>query len=78
MFDYYSFVTITAYGDNNVTAIAPAATSLTWMETVFGQFYMAIVVSQLVSLKLSQAMSGGDFADGEAPQIVPRRRPPDP
>jgi voltage-gated potassium channel len=77
MFDYYSFVTITAYGDNNVTAIAPAATSLTWMETVFGQFYMAIVVSQLVSLKLSQAMSGGDSADWEAPQIVPRRRPPD-
>ena len=76
MFDYYSYVTITAYGDNNVTAIAPAATSLTWMETVFGQFYMAIVVSQLVSLKLSQAISGGDSEESEL-KIVPRRRPPD-
>jgi hypothetical protein len=46
------------------------------METVFGQFYMAIVVSQLVSLKLAQAMSPDDSAESPALEIVPRRRTP--
>jgi hypothetical protein len=28
------------------------------MEVIFGQFYMAVVVAQLVGLKLAQAMKG--------------------
>ena len=37
---------------------AAPAYSLTWMEVIFGQFYMAVVVAQLVGLKLAQPMKG--------------------
>ena len=30
--------------------------SFTWIEVVFGQFYMAVVVAQLVGLKLAEAL----------------------
>jgi len=39
--------------------MAPAGApvySLTWVESVFGQFYIAIVVAQLVGLRLAQAI----------------------
>jgi hypothetical protein len=29
--------------------------SLTWMEAMFGQFYIAIVVAELIGLKLARA-----------------------
>jgi hypothetical protein len=32
--------------------------SLMWIEVIFGQFYMAVVIAQLVGLKLAQAMKG--------------------
>ena len=35
----------------------PARHSLTWLKMVVGQFYMAVVVAQLVGLKLAQAIS---------------------
>ncbi len=56
LFDYFSFITMTCYGDSRVTPLAPAASSLTLLETLFGQFYMAVVVAQLVGLKLTQAI----------------------
>jgi hypothetical protein len=61
MFDNFSFVTLTCCGDNKVVPLAPTASSLTWLESIFGQFYMAVVVAQLVGLKLGQAVarSGG-------------------
>jgi hypothetical protein len=45
------------YGD--ITPIGPPAYTLTWLEVMFGQFYMAVVVAQLVGLKLAQALRGG-------------------
>ena len=38
--------------------IGPPAFTLTWLEVMFGQFYMAVVVAQLVGLKLAQALRG--------------------
>jgi hypothetical protein len=60
LFDNFSFVTLTCYGDNKVVPLAQTASSLTWLEAVFGQFYMAVVVAQLVGLKLSQAVGRSD------------------
>jgi hypothetical protein len=53
LFNYFSFTTL-GYGD--VTPVGPAATTLAWLEAVFGQFYVAVVVAQLVGLKLAQAV----------------------
>jgi voltage-gated potassium channel len=59
LFDNFSFVTLTCVGDTKVVPVAQTASSLTWLEAVFGQFYMAIVVAQLVGLKLSQPRRSG-------------------
>jgi hypothetical protein len=64
LFDYFSFVTLTCYGDNKLTPVATTACTLTFLETIFGQFYMAVLVAQLVGLRLSQAISRGPRRDG--------------
>ena len=54
LYNYFSICTLTGLGYNDVTPIRPLADSLTWTETVFGQFYLAIVIAQLIGLKLAQ------------------------
>src|SRR5262249_12419033 len=66
LFNYYSFVTLTTLGYGDITPVSPAACSLTWIEAVFGQFYVAVVVAQLVGLKLAQAISKNDPGSSEA------------
>ena len=58
LFAYLSFTTLTSLGYSDISPGGPPVYSLTWMEVIFGQFYMAVVVSQLVGLKLAQAMKG--------------------
>ena len=58
MFDYLSFTTLTSIGYSDITPVGPPMYSLTWIETIFGQFYMAVVVAQLVGLRLAQAIKG--------------------
>ena len=53
--NYFSFGSLTGVGSGEVVPILPPATVLTTLEAVFGQFYIAIVVAQLVGARLSQA-----------------------
>ena len=55
LFNYFSVVTLTTMGYGDVTPVRPPATSLAMLEAVFGQFYIAVVVAQLVGLRLAQA-----------------------
>jgi hypothetical protein len=55
LFNYFSFVTITSLGTSDLTPATPTATWLVCMEAMFGQFYVAVVVAQMVGLKLAQA-----------------------
>jgi len=48
---YFSFVTLTTLGYGDVLPISPLARFLVYMESIVGVFYMAIVVSSLVSAK---------------------------
>ena len=59
LFDYLSFTTLTSLGYGDITPIGSPAYTLTWLEVMVGQFYMAVVVAQLVGLKLAQALRGG-------------------
>ena len=52
---YVSLGSLTSVGSGAVVPIRPPATVLTTLEAVFGQFYIAVVVAQLVGAKLSQA-----------------------
>jgi hypothetical protein len=63
LFDNFSFVTLTCSGDNRVAPIGQTASSLTWLEAIFGEFYMAVVVAQLVGLKLSQSAARSSAAE---------------
>jgi hypothetical protein len=58
LFDYLSFTTLTSLGYSDITPVGQPVYSLTWLEVLFGQFYMAVVVAQMVGLKLAQAIRG--------------------
>lgn len=50
---YFSFVTLTTLGYGDILPVSPLARFLVYMEAIVGVFYMAIVVSSLVSAKTS-------------------------
>jgi voltage-gated potassium channel len=56
LFSYFSVMTLTTMGYGDITPAGSLVYSLVWLESVFGQFYIAVVVAQLVGLKLAQAI----------------------
>ena len=55
LFLYFSLTTLTTIGYGDVSPVAAAARSAAALEGVFGQFYVAVVVAQLVGSKLAEA-----------------------
>jgi hypothetical protein len=55
-FSYFSVTTLTSLGYNDITPIDTLALTLSWIEVIFGQFYIAVVVAQLVGLKLAESL----------------------
>ncbi len=53
LFNYFSMVTLTTMGYGDVTPVRAPATVIATLEAVFGQFYIAIVVAQLVGLRMA-------------------------
>jgi hypothetical protein len=51
---YYSFVTMTTVGYGDITPVSPAARTLSWLEAMMGQFYIAVLVAFLVGIRVSQ------------------------
>lgn len=51
---YYSFVTLSTAGFGDITPVSQPARTLSWIEAVAGQFYMAILVAGLVGIRISQ------------------------
>lgn len=58
LFNYLSLATLSSLGYSDVTPTSPLSNTLTWMEVMAAQFYMAVVVAQIVGLKLAQALAG--------------------
>ena len=56
-FLYFSFVTITTLGYGDVLPLSPTAQTVAWIEAVFGQLYIAIVVARLVGLQIAHSRS---------------------
>jgi voltage-gated potassium channel len=54
-FIYFSFVTLTTLGFGDLLPISPLARFLVYIEAIVGVFYMAVVVSSLVSAGLVNA-----------------------
>jgi voltage-gated potassium channel len=51
---YYSFVTLTTVGYGDITPVFPPARTLSWLEAMMGQFYIAVLVAALVGIRVSQ------------------------
>jgi hypothetical protein len=51
---YFSFVTMTTLGYGDIAPVSAIARVLAYMQAVFGQFYIAILVAGLVSAYISQ------------------------
>jgi hypothetical protein len=60
LFDYFSFTTLTSLGYGDITPTRAPAYTLAWLEVMFGGFYMAVIVAQLVGMKLARAQRGED------------------
>ena len=50
---YYSFVTLTTLGYGDILPLNHVAQFFVYMEAIIGVFYMAIIVSSLISLRLA-------------------------
>ena len=55
---YFSFVTMTTLGYGDITPISATARALAYMQAVFCQFYVAILVAGLVGAYISRQDSG--------------------
>ena len=58
---YYSFNALSTLGESTLVATGAASRTLSWIEAVIGQFYIAVILAQLLGLKGSQA--GTDARD---------------
>ncbi|WP_260680420.1 potassium channel family protein [Thalassotalea sp. PS06] len=52
-FMYFSFVTITTLGFGDISPSIPMTKFLVYMEAIFGQFYLAIMVASLVGARMT-------------------------
>jgi len=57
LFNYLSFMTLTAGGFEDLVPVATTARNLTWLEAMFGQFYVAVYIGQLMALKATPSVS---------------------
>jgi len=46
---YFSMVTMSTLGYGDITPLTPTARTLSWMQAVLGQFYIAVIVAWLIS-----------------------------
>jgi hypothetical protein len=54
-FSYYSFVTLTTLGYGDITPITAIARSLSLLEAITGQLYIAILVARFVGIHIAQS-----------------------
>ena len=55
-FIYYSYVTLSTLGYGDITPVSSAARSLSLMEAITGQLYIAVLIARLVGIHISQSM----------------------
>ena len=55
---YYSFVTLATLGYGDITPVSHTARALSWLEAVFGQIYLVVLVAHLVSRQLIRSSRG--------------------
>lgn len=57
-FVYFSFITLTTLGYGDITPATPFATTAAYLEAIFGQMYIAVLVASLVGMFISNRGPG--------------------
>jgi hypothetical protein len=57
---YFSLVSLTTLGYGDITPHSGSARSLACVEAIVGQFYVAVVIAELIALKVSSALQKPD------------------
>ena len=57
---YFSFVTMSTLGYGDIVPRIPIALTLTWTQSVIGQFYLAILVARLVGVLPATRLASAD------------------
>ena len=52
---YFSFVTITALGYGDIAPVSAPARTAAYLQAIFGQFYLAVMVARLVAIHIMVA-----------------------
>ena len=60
---YFSFTTLTTLGYGDIAPASNIARLLTNTEAIIGQLYVAIFIARLVSLRVTQGVSGKQYSD---------------
>ena len=53
--DYFSYVTLTTLGYGDITPISAPARSLSLLEAMMGQLYLAVLIARLVGIHIAQS-----------------------
>jgi hypothetical protein len=51
--NYFSFVTLSTLGYGDIQPVSPIARMLAWVEAVFGQLYLAVLIGNIVGLQVA-------------------------
>jgi voltage-gated potassium channel len=57
LFEYVSFAVMATLGYGSVSPLTPFAHTLTWLEVIIAQFYLAVVIAQIVGMKIAQVVA---------------------
>lgn len=63
---YFSFVTLTTLGFGDITPLNPIARTLTYLEAIAGQFYLAVMVAGLIGVHVAEHRRGRPENTGQA------------
>jgi hypothetical protein len=55
---YFSFITLTTVGYGDLTPVAETAQGLAVLEAITGQFYIAVLLAELLGKRVAQMLSG--------------------
>jgi hypothetical protein len=67
LFNYFSFCTLSTLGYGDITPVSQPARTFSWVEAIFGQLYLSILVARLVGLHIA-GVAAQDPKEKAAPQ----------